>query len=48
MVFLIFENKELRDMMDIKIFVDTDADIRFIRRLVRDVSDRGRTLEVCY
>lgn len=43
--FLIFENKELRDMMDIKIFVDTDADIRFIRRLVRDVRDRGRTLE---
>ena len=43
--FLIFENKELRDMMDIKIFVDTYADIRFIRRLVRDVSDRGRTLE---
>lgn len=42
---LIFENKELRDMMDIKIFVDTDADICFIRRLVRDVSDRGRTLE---
>lgn len=42
---LIFENKELRDMMDIKIFVDTDADIRFIRRLVRDVSDRDRTLE---
>ena len=42
---LIFENKELRDMMDIKIFVDTDADIRFIRRLVSDVSDRGRTLE---
>ena len=42
---LIFENKELRDMMDIKIFVDTDADIRFIRKLVRDVSDRGRTLE---
>ena len=31
--------------MDIKIFVDTDADIRFIRRLVRDVRDRGRTLE---
>ena len=42
---LIFENKTLRDMMDIKIFVDTDADIRFIRRLVRDVRDRGRTLE---
>ena len=42
---LIFENKTLRDMMDIKIFVDTDADIRFIRRLLRDVKDRGRTLE---
>jgi len=42
---LIFENKTLRDMMDIKIYVDTDADIRFIRRLVRDVRDRGRTLE---
>lgn len=42
---LIFENKELRDMMDIKIFVDTDADIRFIRRLLRDVQDRGRSLE---
>ncbi len=41
---LIFENKELRDMMDIKIFVDTDADIRFIRRLLRDVEERGRTL----
>lgn len=42
---LIFENKELRDMMDIKIFVDTDADIRFIRRLLRDVNDRGRSLD---
>ncbi len=41
---LIFENKELRDLMDIKIFVDTDADIRFIRRLLRDVEKRGRTL----
>ena len=41
---LIFENKALRDMMDIKIFVDTDADIRFIRRLLRDVEKRGRTL----
>lgn len=41
---LVFENKELRDMMDIKIFVDTDADIRFIRRLLRDVEKRGRTL----
>ncbi len=42
---LIFENKELRDMMDIKIFVDTDADIRFIRRLLRDVKQRGRSLD---
>ena len=42
---LIFENKELRDMMDIKIYVDTDADIRFIRRLLRDVKDRGRSLD---
>ena len=41
---LIFENKVLRDMMDIKIFVDADADIRFIRRLLRDVEERGRTL----
>ena len=42
---LLFENKTLRDMMDIKIFVDADADIRFIRRLSRDVQERGRTLE---
>ena len=42
---LIFENKALRDLMDIKIFVDTDADIRLCRRIHRDVRDRGRTLE---
>jgi len=42
---LIFENKELRDMFDMKIFVDTDADVRFIRRMVRDVRERGRDLE---
>jgi uridine kinase len=42
---LILSEKELRDMMDIKIYVDTDADIRFIRRLHRDVEERGRTLE---
>lgn len=42
---LIFENEALRNLMDIKIFVDTDADLRFIRRLVRDMRDRGRTLE---
>jgi uridine kinase len=36
---LIFENKALRDLMDIKIFVDTDADLRFIRRLRRDIEN---------
>lgn len=42
---LIFENKELRDLMDIKVFVDTDADIRLARRILRDVCDRGRTMQ---
>ena len=42
---LIFQNKELRDLLDIKIFVDTDADVRILRRIVRDVRDRGRDLE---
>lgn len=42
---LLFENKELRDLMDIKVFVDTDADIRLCRRIRRDVTKRGRTLE---
>ena len=42
---LIFENKQLRDLMDIKIFVDTDADVRLCRRIKRDVNKRGRTLE---
>src|SRR5262249_19852822 len=42
---LIFENQALRDLMDIKIFVDTDADLRFIRRLLRDIRERGRTAE---
>lgn len=42
---LIFESKVLRDLMDIKIFVDTDADIRICRRIRRDVRKRGRTLE---
>ena len=42
---LIFENKALRDLMDIKIFVDTDADVRILRRILRDVKERGRTLE---
>ncbi|MFA9465520.1 MAG: uridine kinase [Velocimicrobium sp.] len=43
--FLIFENPTLRTMMDIKIFVDTDADERIIRRILRDVEERGRSLE---
>lgn len=42
---LIFENKELCDLMDIKIFVDTDGDVRIIRRLLRDVKERGRDLD---
>lgn len=42
---LIFENKPLRDLMDIKVFVDADADIRLIRRLMRDVKQRGRSLD---
>ena len=42
---LIFENKELRDLMDIRIFVDADADIRLCRRVKRDVNKRGRSLE---
>ncbi|OIJ16625.1 uridine kinase [Anaerobacillus alkalilacustris] len=42
---LILEDKRLRDLMDIKLFVDTDADIRIIRRLVRDIEERGRTME---
>lgn len=42
---LLFENKELVDLLDIKIFVDTDADVRILRRLLRDVKERGRTLE---
>lgn len=43
--FLIFENKELRELMDVKIFVDTDADERLMRRLQRDVAERGRTID---
>ena len=42
---LVLAEPALRDLMDIKIFVDTDADIRFIRRLVRDINERGRTME---
>ena len=42
---LIFQSRELCDLMDIKIYVDTDADVRILRRIVRDVRDRGRSLE---
>ena len=42
---LIFENKALRDLLDIKIFVDTDADVRILRRILRDVKERGRSLD---
>ncbi len=42
---LIFEDSELRNIMDIKIFVDTDADIRILRRIKRDIQERGRTLD---
>lgn len=42
---LILENKELRDLMDVKIFVDTDADERLMRRIQRDLVERGRTIE---
>jgi uridine kinase len=42
---LIFENKELRDLMDIKVFVDTDADVRLARRILRDVCERGRSMQ---
>lgn len=41
----VLEDEILRDVLDIKIFVDTDADVRFIRRLLRDVRERGRSLE---
>ena len=42
---LIFQNRMLRELMDIRIFVDTDADIRLCRRVKRDVNKRGRSLE---
>ncbi|MDN6205610.1 MAG: uridine kinase [Staphylococcus simulans] len=39
------ENKTLRDLMDVKIYVDTDADLRILRRLMRDTKERGRSME---
>ena len=42
---LIFTDRALRDLMDVKVFVDADADTRFIRRLRRDVAERGRSMD---
>lgn len=42
---LIFEHKELLDLLDIKVFIDTDPDVRIIRRIMRDVRERGRSLD---
>ncbi len=42
---MIFYDKRIRDLLDLKLYVDTPADIRFIRRLQRDIAERGRTLE---
>ncbi len=42
---MIFENQPLRELMDVRIFVDTDADVRLCRRIRRDVNKRGRSLE---
>ena len=42
---LIFDSAEICSMLDLKIFVDTDADVRILRRIIRDVKKRGRTLE---
>src|SRR5690606_16031624 len=42
---LVLEDERLRNLMDIKLFVDTDADLRIIRRLLRDTEERGRSME---
>ncbi|KAB2493503.1 uridine kinase [Priestia endophytica] len=42
---LVLEDDRLRDLMDIKLYVDTDADLRIVRRLLRDIKERGRSLE---
>ena len=43
-ILLLFE-EEIRNLLDIKVFVDTDSDVRIIRRILRDIKDRGRTLD---
>lgn len=45
---MIYENEQLRNLMDIKIFVDTDADIRILRRITRDMQERARTFQSVY
>lgn len=42
---LVLEDERMRNLMDIKLFVDTDADLRIIRRLMRDINERGRTID---
>ena len=42
---LVLSEEDIRELLDIKVFVDTDADVRIIRRILRDIKDRGRTLE---
>lgn len=42
---LVLENRELRSLFDLKIFIDTDADVRILRRIMRDMQERGRTLD---
>ena len=42
---LILEDERIRDLLDIKVYVDTDADVRIIRRLLRDIEERGRTVQ---
>ncbi|KPB05102.1 uridine kinase [Bacillus sp. CHD6a] len=42
---LVLEDERLRNLMDIKLFVDTDADLRIIRRMLRDIKERGRTID---
>lgn len=42
---LVLEDERLRELLDIKVYVDTDADIRILRRLVRDINERGRTVD---
>ncbi|KMY43678.1 uridine kinase [Bacillus sp. FJAT-27916] len=42
---LVLEDERLRDIMDIKLFVDTDADLRIIRRMMRDIKERGRSID---